>query len=88
MIEYENLGKVNQKLFDKYQDKFDEILKSGWYILALDEQMLNETHDGSTAGKIQASWVCSYSRYSNVLAFLALWIANVLVWAHAFPMES
>lgn len=33
MIEYENLGKVNQKLFDKYQDKFDEILKSGWYIL-------------------------------------------------------
>jgi dTDP-4-amino-4,6-dideoxygalactose transaminase len=33
MIEYENLGKVNQKLFDKYQNKFDEILKSGWYVL-------------------------------------------------------
>ena len=33
MIEYENLGKVNEKLFTKYQEKFDEILKSGWYIL-------------------------------------------------------
>ncbi len=33
MIEYENLGKVNEKLFNKYQDKFDKILKSGWYIL-------------------------------------------------------
>ncbi|MBU1013792.1 MAG: DegT/DnrJ/EryC1/StrS family aminotransferase [Bacteroidetes bacterium] len=33
MIEYENLGKVNEKLFAKYQEKFDEILKSGWYIL-------------------------------------------------------
>ncbi len=33
MIEYENLGKVNEKLFDKYQNKFEEVLKSGWYIL-------------------------------------------------------
>ena len=33
MIEYENLKKVNEKLFDKYQDSFDEFIKSGWYIL-------------------------------------------------------
>ena len=33
MIEYENLKKVNEKLFDKYQDNFDEFIKSGWYIL-------------------------------------------------------
>jgi len=33
MIEYENLKKVNEKLFDKYQDNFDEFIKSGWYVL-------------------------------------------------------
>lgn len=33
MIEYENLKKVNEKLFDTYRDSFDEFIKSGWYIL-------------------------------------------------------
>lgn len=33
MIEYENLQKVNEKLFDQYKTEFDEFLKSGWYIL-------------------------------------------------------
>ncbi len=33
MIEYENLKKVNEKLFDKYKENFDEFIKSGWYIL-------------------------------------------------------
>ena len=33
MIEYENLRKVNQKLFDTYKETFDKFLESGWYIL-------------------------------------------------------
>jgi len=33
MIEYENLKKVNNKLFEKYQESFEEFLKSGWYVL-------------------------------------------------------
>jgi dTDP-4-amino-4,6-dideoxygalactose transaminase len=33
MIEYENLQKVNENIFEKYQDSFDKFLKSGWYIL-------------------------------------------------------
>jgi len=33
MIEYENLGKVNRLFFDKLQNAFEEVLKSGWYIL-------------------------------------------------------
>jgi len=33
MIEYENLKKVNEKLFKNYQESFDIFLKSGWYIL-------------------------------------------------------
>jgi dTDP-4-amino-4,6-dideoxygalactose transaminase len=32
MIEYENLKKVNEKLFDKYNESFDEFIKSGWYV--------------------------------------------------------
>ena len=33
MIEYENLKKVNKKLFDRYKESFDTFLKSGWYVL-------------------------------------------------------
>lgn len=33
MIEYENLKKVNEKLFDTYKKSFDKFLTSGWYIL-------------------------------------------------------
>jgi len=33
MIEYENLKKVNEKLFVKYQESFAKFLQSGWYIL-------------------------------------------------------
>ncbi|TMI90027.1 MAG: DegT/DnrJ/EryC1/StrS family aminotransferase [Bacteroidetes bacterium] len=33
MIEYENLGKANQQFFDEYSNVFQQIVKSGWYIL-------------------------------------------------------
>jgi len=33
MIEYENLQKVNEKLFSEYSESFDKFLKSGWYVL-------------------------------------------------------
>lgn len=33
MIEYENLKRVNQKLFTEYEDSFRALLDSGWYIL-------------------------------------------------------
>lgn len=33
MIEYENLGKVNQPFFEEYKKKFNEVLDSGWFIL-------------------------------------------------------
>lgn len=39
MLEYENLKKVNEKLFDKYQDNFDKFIKGGWYVLG--NQVLN-----------------------------------------------
>ena len=33
MIEYENLYKVNHPFIKEYQDAFDRVLKSGWFIL-------------------------------------------------------
>ena len=33
VIDYENLGKVNQPFFEDYRKAFDAVLKSGWYIL-------------------------------------------------------
>ncbi|MEI6488147.1 MAG: DegT/DnrJ/EryC1/StrS family aminotransferase [Bacteroidota bacterium] len=33
MIEYENLGKLNQPFFEEFEGAFQETLKSGWYIL-------------------------------------------------------
>ncbi len=33
MIEYENLGKLNQPFFQAYREEFERILTSGWYVL-------------------------------------------------------
>jgi len=33
MIEYENLGKLNHPFFEEYRQSFNDVLKSGWYIL-------------------------------------------------------
>jgi dTDP-4-amino-4,6-dideoxygalactose transaminase len=33
MIEYENLKAVNQTLFNRYREAFDNLLSSGWYVL-------------------------------------------------------
>ena len=33
MIEYENLAKLNQPFFKEYQEKYLEVIESGWFIL-------------------------------------------------------
>ncbi len=33
MIEYEDLGKVNEPFFAAFTKSFDEVLRSGWFIL-------------------------------------------------------
>jgi dTDP-4-amino-4,6-dideoxygalactose transaminase len=33
MIEYENLGKLNESFFSEYKDAFKKALDSGWYVL-------------------------------------------------------
>jgi len=50
MIEYENLKKVNEKLFEKYKTSFTSFLESGWYILGNQVKSFEE----------------SFARYNNV----------------------
>jgi dTDP-4-amino-4,6-dideoxygalactose transaminase len=33
MIEYENLGRLNQSFFEEYSQAFDSVMNSGWYVL-------------------------------------------------------
>src|SRR5450631_2148311 len=33
MIEYENLRKLNEPFFAEYQERFQSVLQSGWFIL-------------------------------------------------------
>jgi dTDP-4-amino-4,6-dideoxygalactose transaminase len=33
MIEYEHLGKANERFFADYQKAFEQVMKSGWYVL-------------------------------------------------------
>ena len=33
MIDYENLGKANQPLFEEYREAFNKVIEGGWYIL-------------------------------------------------------
>lgn len=41
-IEYENLAKLNEPFFEKYQEKFKDILNSGWYILGTNVKSFEE----------------------------------------------
>ncbi len=55
MIEYENLKKVNEKLFEGYRTAFNEVLESGWYVLGnsvrrFEEQFAHYTGSRYCAG--------------------------------------
>jgi dTDP-4-amino-4,6-dideoxygalactose transaminase len=76
MIEYENLGRVNEILFEKYQEKFKEFLKSGWYIL----------------GNNVATFELEYASYCNTQSCIGvasgLDALILAINACAFPKES
>jgi dTDP-4-amino-4,6-dideoxygalactose transaminase len=44
IIEYENLGKLNQPFFDEYKQSFSELLNSGWFILGKSVQQFEEAY--------------------------------------------
>lgn len=42
MLEYENLKKVNEKLFSQYEDSFHSFVTSGWYVLGNQVKIFEE----------------------------------------------
>lgn len=51
MIEYENLGKVNQPFFDAYRLAFNHVLTSGWYILGKSVKDFEQAYAGFCESK-------------------------------------
>ncbi|MFB6457665.1 DegT/DnrJ/EryC1/StrS family aminotransferase [Chitinophaga sp. Hz27] len=48
MIEYENLGKLNQPFFESYTSRFKDVLHSGWYILGNSVSTFEKEYAGFT----------------------------------------
>ncbi|MDQ2862794.1 MAG: DegT/DnrJ/EryC1/StrS family aminotransferase [Bacteroidota bacterium] len=51
MIEYENLGKLNQPFFEEYKKIFDKTLASGWYILGNNVETFEQEFANYTGSK-------------------------------------
>lgn len=90
MIEYENLKLVNEKLFSEYKEKFDEFIKSGWYILGENvthfEQefasFCNTKHSIGVASGLDALILaldaCKFPKGSEVIVPSNTYIATIL----------
>ena len=74
MIEYENLGKLNQSFFEDYRQAFDEVLNSGWYILGKAVQQFEKDF----AFYCNTSYCCGVANGLDamILALKALKIEN------------
>jgi dTDP-4-amino-4,6-dideoxygalactose transaminase len=44
IIEYENLGKLNEPFFDEYKQSFSEVLSSGWFVLGKSVQQFEDSY--------------------------------------------
>ena len=75
MIEYENLQKVNEKLFSEYSESFDKFLKSGWYIL------------GNQVTKFEEDFLISVAQ-SLYRAGIGLDALVLAIDAYDFPKDS
>ena len=51
MIEYENLGRLNQPFFESFKKKFDETLLTGWYILGKNVEKFEQEYAQFTKSK-------------------------------------
>ena len=63
MIEYENLGKSNQPFFEEYQQAFEKVLESGWYILGKVSDNLNR----SSATTVMPAFCCGVANGLDAL---------------------
>jgi dTDP-4-amino-4,6-dideoxygalactose transaminase len=90
VIEYENLKLVNEKLFLAYKEKFEEFLKSGWYILGQNvsnfenafSSFCNVNHCVGVASGLDAIILaldaCQFPKGSEVIVPSNTYIATIL----------
>ncbi len=74
MIEYENLALLNAPFFEEYAKGFDEVLKSGWYIL------------GDNVKKFEAEFA-TYNGIKNCIG-VASGLDAITLSIHAFNFEK
>lgn len=95
MIEYEDLGKVNQPFFDAFRKAFDEVLRSGWYILGNHVKTFEKdfaffcgtTFSCGVANGLDALILalkaCSFKKNDEVIVPSNTYIATILSILHA-----
>jgi dTDP-4-amino-4,6-dideoxygalactose transaminase len=95
MIEYENLGKVNEPFFSEFKRVFDEVLRSGWLILGNHVNTF-EKDFASYCGTSYCSGVangldalllslkaCSFEKGDEIIVPSNTYIATILAVLHA-----
>jgi dTDP-4-amino-4,6-dideoxygalactose transaminase len=90
MIEYENLAQLNQSFFEEYSNKFDTIMKQGWYILGNEVKWFEQSfaHYCNTNHCIGvANWMdaltlalksCDFAFWDEVIVPSNTYIATIL----------
>jgi dTDP-4-amino-4,6-dideoxygalactose transaminase len=95
MIEYENLGKVNESFFTAFTKTFDQVLRSGWYILGnhvknFERDFANYCGTPFSCGVangldalLLALKACSFEKGDEVIVPSNTYIATILAILHA-----
>jgi len=95
MIEYEDLGKVNQPFFAAFTKSFDEVLRSGWFILGnqvktFERNFANYCGTTFSCGVangldalVLALKACNFEKDDEVIVPSNTYIATILAILHA-----
>src|SRR5450631_3066831 len=95
MIEYENLGKANEPFFDSLNKAFENVLRSGWYILGNHVKAFEKdfamycgtSYSCGVASGLDALLlslkVCSFKEGTEVIVPSNTYIVTILAMLHA-----
>jgi dTDP-4-amino-4,6-dideoxygalactose transaminase len=94
MIEFENLKQLNKPFFKEYQEKFKEILESGWYILGKNVSLFENNFSKFNSSKytigvasgldalILSLKACDFEKKSEIIVPSNTYIATILAIVH------
>jgi dTDP-4-amino-4,6-dideoxygalactose transaminase len=95
MIDYENLSKSNEPFYEEFKNKFEEILKKGWYILGTEVELFEKNFSIYTGTKyclglasgldalILALRSLNFEKGSEIIVPSNTYIATILAVLHA-----